>query len=380
MEEQKTILVRRDTRRYIAITLILLFLLLFLLYLFYLFTRPPQFVGGERRETGISPIFSIYGFGTERISRPDAVALDEDGNMYITDTDNHRIVIFDKNGRFLAKFGKAGKAQGELWFPNGIAVAPGGNIYVLNKALDKITIYNKNYQPIWEVSIPNPQAAAVVGKRLYVATDRGVMIGDLAGKLLATFGKKGRAKGSVDLPTAVVVDKKGNIYLADSLNYRIQAFNPKGESLWTLGEPPPPDNPIRAQRKFALPSGLTMDEKGYLYALDAFSGEIYILNSKGKEIGKVGDWGRDEGQFYYPAGITYAGAGQFIVADKFNDRIQVVRITVAGVTPTSRISIRGQIYLALLLLLLLIILVWAVLGRRRRLSRESSPAQIAEGL
>lgn len=217
MEEQKTILVRRDTRRYIAITLILLFLLLFLLYLFYLFTRPPQFVGGERRETGISPIFSIYGFGTERISRPDAVALDEDGNMYVTDTDNHRIVVFDRNGRFLAKFGKAGKAQGELWFPNGIAVAPGGNIYVLSKALDKITIYNKNYRPIWEVSIPNPQAAAVVGKRLYVATDRGVMIGDLAGKLLATFGKKGRAKGSVDLPTAVVVDKKGNIYLADSM-------------------------------------------------------------------------------------------------------------------------------------------------------------------
>ena len=102
----------------------------------------------------------------------------------------------------------------------------------------------------------------------------------------------------------------------------------------------------------------------YLYFVDAFNGEIVIANKKGEEVEKVGDWGHDDGQFYYPGGIAYAGDRKFVIADKFNDRVQVVYIpSPAAEQPALRVA---RYALPLLPLLFLLLLAAWLLRRRRR--------------
>lgn len=353
-----------QTKRYLVIISILLLLLLLLLLLYYFLTRPPQAVLSEAPKK-FKVLFTIYGFRGDRLYRPTEVDTDKRGNIYVVDTYKHRIVVFDKNGRFITTFGKAGKKAGELWFPTDIAVADNGNIFVVCKTTNKVVIFGSDYKPRHEIFVESPLGATVVNDRLYITTYRGIMIGDLNGRQMAAFGKRGKAEGQFDFPSAVAVDKKGNIYVADSLNYRIQALNSDGKPLWTVGTPIPAGKafePIATKRKFGLPVGLTIDNYGYLYLVDAFTGEIIVFNKNGKEIERYGKWGHDEGQFYYPGGIAYAGGEKFIVADKFNDRIQVLYIPSPAIPPLERAARTYWPYA--LLLLLLPPLLWALRKRR----------------
>ena len=372
------ILERSESRRYLALIAFLLIALLVLLFLYYLLIKPPQIVGGGGKETGMTNVFSIYGFGSDRLSRPTDVAVDDDGNIYIADSGKHRILVFDGDGRYVTKFGVAGKGKGQLWFPGGIAVDKDGNIFVLCKPLNKVVIFGSNRRPKWEIDVTNPEAVRVANNRLYITTDRGIMIGTLKGEPISSFGRRGKAKGQVDMPSGIAVDKKGNVYVADSLNYRVQAFNTDGESVWILGVPPPVEHGeiYYRSRTFGLPAGMVLADDGLLYVVDAFAGEIVLINTQGKEVAKVGDWGHDDGQFYYPAGIAYAGNERFVIADKFNDRVQVVRIPspVVGPAERARRLILSPYLLIPLILLILVLVVWWWRNRAKRKLQEELQA------
>jgi len=356
------IITRRQIRTYILAIAVLLVLLVGLLLLLYLFSRPLVNVGAAKTD-GYRHVLSIYGYEGDRLYRPVEVAVDKNGNIYVADSFKHRIVVFDSTGKFLTKFGEYGEGPTNLKFPSAVAVAPDGRVYVLCSAEDKIVAF-RDGKPFWVVNVEKPLAATIKKDRLYIATARGVMIGDLDGRLLASFGVRGAGSGMVDMPNGISVDDKGNIYVADSMNYRIQAFNKDGKPLWTLGKGPKDRRKAiqSTERTYGLPTGMTIDENNILYFMDAFNGEIVMADNKGKELKKVGSWGHDDGQFYYPGGLTYAGNRNFIVADKFNDRVQVLYI------PSPRPEVLTQIprYSIPLAALLFVALLLAWLLRRRK--------------
>lgn len=353
--------ISHSNRRYIVLLIILLIVLAGVIGLYYVLTRPPQAVG-VKKPKGYSHMFSIYGVGPDRLYRPTEVAVDSKGDIYIADTFKNRILVFDKNGKYITRFGKSGAKQGEIQLPSAITVSEDGRIFVLQHTRGKVTIFNAKKEVVWEVDVPYPLAATVKDKKLYVATDRGVMIGDLNGKLLSAFGTKGRNKGQFNRPTGIAVDNKGNIYVADSMNYRLSAYTKEGKHLWDAGAPIDPQNAIMArERKFGLPVSVTLADDGLLYVMDAFNGEIYMFDTDGRQRGIVGEWGKDDGQFYYPGGIASMGGELFAVADKFNDRVQVVRVPSPITTPVDVASRYVPWFLALLLIPLVMLL------RRRKL-------------
>ena len=59
--------------------------------------------------------------------------MDDSGNIYIADSQNHRIQVFDAQGRFLRQWGREGTAPGQFKEPWGVAVAPNGEVYVADK-------------------------------------------------------------------------------------------------------------------------------------------------------------------------------------------------------------------------------------------------------
>lgn len=304
---------------------VLILILSLLIWLYIALLRPPA-EEETPPPTGIQPIRSIYGFGRkpdELLDKPYNIALDKKGNIYVTDSNHHRVLVFNRTGKLLAKIGKEGLGRGGLKFPIGIAVAPNGNVYVIDKNQNKIVVYNAKGEVINEIPETLPLVANISGKTLYVATYANVVQFDLDGKELARWGRRGGDPGEFDFPGGVAVDSKGRVYVSDSNNLRIQILNKSGEVVRVIGQPTKPGE--RASVLFGLPEGIVVDKEGRIYVVDAFRGTIFVFNDRGKKIAELGQLGAGPGKFSYPAGLAYDG-NIFYVCDTRNNRIQLIKI------------------------------------------------------
>lgn len=320
---------QRISLRSFLITLlaILVVMTLILLYLYYLISRPPGMPAVQTKY--MKHLYSIYGYGAkddELLYRPTDVCFDDEGNIYIADTGRARVLKFRPGGQFLRKIGKKGAGPGELMEPVGVTTAKNGNIYVADKALSKVVIYDRNGHFQSEFKVMVPYKPYVANGKLYLSTYGHIMVYDLKGHLLSKWGQQGRSEGDMDSPSGLAVGKNGNVYVSDTLNLRLEAFSRDGDILWVKGKPA---QDIKAvDRTFGLPCGIVMDDKNLLYLIDAFDNSIKVLNTKGAQIATLGKEGVREGELNLPSGIAYDQDGVFAIADKFNDRVQVVKITV----------------------------------------------------
>jgi len=104
--------------------------------------RPDVIAGAVSTAPGPVPPPEKYGFG-----RPTDVAWDPQGNIFVSDGYvNHRVVKFDKNGRFLKQVGseKSGKEHGQFNLPHGIAVDGKGTVYVADRANNRMEVYDND--------------------------------------------------------------------------------------------------------------------------------------------------------------------------------------------------------------------------------------------
>ncbi|MBW6468645.1 MAG: 6-bladed beta-propeller [Coriobacteriia bacterium] len=360
-----------DARRFMLPIVLLAVILVAQIVLLYLFTRPQTPVGADTPDWHV---MSIYGFGPERLWEPTEVAVDSELRLYVADTNNHRILIFDRSGRYEGMLTNKGQGPGQFQFPSDVDIDPTGRIYVTSTRQSKIVIFSRDLAPVHEIEVPDPLALAIKGERLYVTTDREIMIGDLDGNKIGGFGTRGRGDGQIDRPSGIVVDDEGIIYISDTLNYRVSAYTEDGTLLWNQGDPPPAGEEAMQSkdRTYGLPVGLALGEDGMLYLVDAFNGEIHQLSrDDGAPAAKYGEWGNLDGQLYYPAGITHAWGNVFAVADRFNNRVQLLRL---GDPVGPSLPYDLPIWLALLPLLLLPLL--PLLARRRALVAEHASLEV----
>ncbi|MBI5232029.1 MAG: hypothetical protein HY876_07695 [Coriobacteriales bacterium] len=315
---------------------------------------------GAAKTEGYTHITSIYGRGADRLRRPTEVASDSKGNIYVADSFKHRVVVFDKEGAFARVIGGPAKVEGSLNYPTAIEVDSRGRVYVTSSEPDRVVIYGADGKPIRNFEVPTPLTMAIQRDRLYIATSQGILIGTLDGEQAGQLLTRGKKPGQIDRPTGLVVGENGTIFVADSLNYRFQAIDKSGKSLWTLGKGINPKQAVTdRKRDYGLPAGLTMGTDGVLYGVDAFNGELVAIADDGRQLGVFGSWGRQDGQFYYPTGITQIAEETFAIADTFNDRVQIVKI------PSPRPPLASRARGALPWLIPLLLLAAALLLARR---------------
>jgi sugar lactone lactonase YvrE len=121
-------------------------------------------------------------------SAPTGVALDKDGNLYVTDTMNFRVEIFDGDGKFISQFGQHCDSWGCFAHPKGIAVDSDGHIWVADPMLDLLQIFNKD------------------------------------GQLLAFVGGHGHLPGQFSSLVNVYIDKQNRAFTAEQYPGRVQMF------------------------------------------------------------------------------------------------------------------------------------------------------------
>lgn len=120
---------------------------------------------------------------------PEGVAVDQEGDVYVTDTLNNRVEIFDGDGNFVSLFGKHGDGPGYFARPKGIAIDGDGHIWVADEMNDTLQVFNRE------------------------------------GRLLAYIGSgHGELPGQFKALVGVAIDKKNRVFTAEQYPGRMQVF------------------------------------------------------------------------------------------------------------------------------------------------------------
>ena len=219
----------------------------------------------------------VRSFGNGLMTFPHGSHIDRDGNLWLTDgqdnrprpapgappspaataaaqapspqaTKGHQVFKFSPDGKLLLTLGKPAGGIGEEFFfqPNDALVAPNGDIFVSQghgAPVDRIFKFDKS------------------------------------GKFLKAWGKRGMAPGDFDQPHALAMDSKGRLFVGDRNNNRIQIFDQDGKFL-------------EEHRQFSRPSGLYIDKRDNIYVADSESESVARNHDgwkRGIRIGNVRD-------------------------------------------------------------------------------------------
>lgn len=202
-------------------------------------------------DAGLRQVLVYDGFGLHlrslgspgELARPTGVAVRADGErIYVVDratndSDRHRVVIFDRDGRKLAEIGRRGEAAGEFNIPVQAAVSPQGELYVLDAGNFRVQVF---------------------------AAD---------GRFLRAFGSSGTGVGNFSRPRGLAVDASGLVYVSDGFFGNFQIFTAEGQLLLAVGSHGNRDAPGR----YGLISGLAVDETGRVYVADQLFNKIEVI-------------------------------------------------------------------------------------------------------
>ena len=176
------------------------------------------------------------GAGPGEFAEPRGIAADARGNIYVADTKNSRIQVFDSNGQLLRQFGSFGSEPGQFKEPCGVAVDSQGDVWVADTWNARVVHLASDGRVLGVLGPPEdtlfgPRAIVVVGNVVYVADtgNKRILRYDRQGKKLSEFGGPGSNPGQFVEPVGLAADGTGNIYVADTGNHRVQVFDPEGK-------------------------------------------------------------------------------------------------------------------------------------------------------
>ncbi len=174
-------------------------------------------------------------------NQPTGVAVAKDGSIYVSDGyGNSRIVKFSATGKYVLAWGNKGKGPGEFNIPHALELDDSGNVYVADRENHRIQVFDGEgrFLQTWEDKSFGSLCSVVFDKnshRLVAVDDQTGFLGinhkgsdiiliDTKGSKFERFGRSGAYKGPRCWYHDVVTDSAGNIYVADILNNRVQKF------------------------------------------------------------------------------------------------------------------------------------------------------------
>ena len=291
--------------------------------------------------TGTSGFGGDGGAATSAmLNAPYGVAVDGAGNLYIAEDGNDRIRKVDASTGIISTIAGSGlygpsgdggaATSATLFVPRGVAVDGAGNIYIVETGSYRI-------------------------RKVDASTG---IISTIAGTGTRGFSGDGGAATSalLDYPYGVAVDSAGNIYIADTFNYRIRKVDAStgiistiaGTGSYRIGGGG--DGGLATSASFSVPTGVALDGAGNIYVADADSGLIRKVDASTGIIstiagsglyGSSGDGGAATlASLSTPEGIAVDGAGNIYIADE-NDRIRKVDASTGIISTIAGSGIRG---------------------------------------
>ena len=296
-----------------------------------------------------------HGSADDLFEYPTSVAFDAVGNVYVSDgarewtsdEGNHRIQVFNSDGTYLHTIGVTGVSDADnqhFHGPRHIAIYM-DTLYVADSGNHRIQIFDVS-NPLVPVCIAtigtgvagsannqfyDPSGVAVDANYIYVADtlNNRVQVFNRGTRayVVSVGGSWGNGAGQLKNPSDVAVDASGNLYVADYENQRVQQFNTSRSLSRTYGVTGVPY--VTDGAHFYRPNSVAVANDGSIYITEALGNRVVVLNPNGSlrwTVGEAGIYGQtygDMNHFNGPTGVAVDAVGHVYVADQWNHRIVV---------------------------------------------------------
>ncbi|MBV9087457.1 MAG: 6-bladed beta-propeller [Acidobacteriaceae bacterium] len=230
----------------------------------------------------------LEGGGGSRFRSPIGIAVDADDNIYVTDSQLGKILVFDSRGKYRRALGALKRGEGFYKRPTGIAIDNAEKkIYVTDTLRDR------------------------------------VYITDMEGTVLKSFGERGDKEGQFNFPTEVRLSGD-SVYVVDAMNFRVQAFDRQGNFRAMFGQIGD------VSGSMFRPKGISLDSEGNIYVVDASAESVQVFSRIGELLYRFGRSGTRPAEFELPAGVWIDPKDRVYVADSYNHRVQVFQFVTAA--------------------------------------------------
>jgi len=265
----------------------------------------------------------ITGPEQERIAQPYGVQVDARNRIFVVDSAARFVHVFDYVGGRYSRI--PGRAAEELRFPIDVAIDDQGRIYVTDAEGGKVFAFDltgkRLFERSWQGRLKRPTGITFnrADGLLYVvdSLEHRVLAFDPSGSLRFQFGSRGEEDGQFNYPTNITSDPEGRLYVTDSMNFRVQIFHRGGRFLSKFGRHGD------ALGDFSKPKGIALDSDGHIYVVEGLFDVILIYDRSGQFLLSFGGPGNGPGQFWLATGIFIDAQDRVYVADSYNHRIQV---------------------------------------------------------
>jgi DNA-binding beta-propeller fold protein YncE len=221
------------------------------------------------------------------------VATDRQGKVYVFQRTSHPLLVFDREGHFLRSWGK-----GIFTSPHGCRIDPSGNLWLTDTGDHRVMqfttdgrllrTYGVKKRPGGDATHFHGPADVAFGSRgdIYIADGYGnsrIVHLSSAGRYLGAWGRRGSRPGEFHLVHSLAVDASGRVYVADRENARIQVFAADGRFLTQW-------------RKVGKPFGLYLTPDQRLFVADGRANTIHIYDLEGRILARWGGTGSASGK------------------------------------------------------------------------------------
>lgn len=230
--------------------------------------------------------------GSGKLKNPEGLAVTPAGEVYVADTGNSRIVVFDRDGKELRVIGERGSDPGYLSKPRSVAVGFDGRVWVSDSGNERVQVF----------------------------TSEGVF--------LFGFGGSGKENGLFNDNGRIAVDAMDNVFVLDEGNERVQKFDARTKHV----------------KNFQLHgTDFALDDYGYLYMIDPKRSKVKEVGPDGIVLGGFGTEGKNKGQFRKAGGIGVDEHGTVLIADVGNKRLQRVKLQNKSKTERVRMNLETKL-------------------------------------
>ena len=226
----------------------------------------------------------IRSFGEGLFTRTHGIRIDKDANIWVADTGAHTVVKLDPQGKVLMTIGTKGQ-RGDwndtsqlLYEPNDLVIANNGDVFVA-----------QGHNP---GAMGNPR----------------VLKFDKNGKFIKSWGGKGKGPGQFDVAHGIAFDAKGQLWVTDRENQRIQVFDTNG-------------NFVKELKYSGLPCAIDIGPQS-VFMVNGFAGQLLRMDLDGKVLAATGKPGKGLGEFGEAHMIAVSPKGEVYVADSVNASVQ----------------------------------------------------------
>jgi len=228
--------------------------------------------------------FGSFGSNDGEFNHPAGIALNPSGTeLFVVDTNNYRVQVFDLDGNFLRKFGSLGSTNGQFLRPVGIAISKSGVVVVSDSSAHTLNKFT------------------------------------LQGQFVTKWGSFGPESGQFNSPSALEFAKDGTLWVSDSLNNRVVLYHRLNMRvvLRTIGHIGSDDE------EFAYPTGISFSPDGEIaLVVDTYNNRIQFFNRFGHFIRTWAAAGTELGELLNPFDARMTPSGRLLVANTLNNRFE----------------------------------------------------------